>query len=266
MKLPSLSWIRILTNAVLCLGLFAASAAWAEVRVVVQGLDDELRANVLALLTVQRERAAEDLSEGRVRRYFERGPREIREALEPFGYYAAQIDSELRRAGDGWVAEFRIQPGAPVRFTVPDVRIAGAGAEDPELRKAVAALDIRPGEPARHGRYEAARSRLQNLAFERGYLDAQYTRRELRIDTAARSAEAILHLDTGPQFRFGEISFNYAGLNEDLVRRYLPFRPGDPYSNRSLLELQRALEDSDYFARVDVVPQREQATDHVVPV
>lgn len=266
MKLPSLSWIRILTNAVLCVGLLAASAAWAELRVVVRGLDDELRANVLALLTVQRERAAEGLSEGHVRRYFERGPREIREALEPFGYYSAQIDSELRRAGDDWIAEFRVQPGAPVRFTAPDVRITGAGEADPELRKAVAALDIRPGEPARHSRYESARSRLQNLAFERGYLDASYTRRELRIDTARLSAEAILHLETGPQFRFGEIEFTYAGLNEDLVRRYLHFQTGDPYSSRSLLELQRALEDSDYFARVDVVPERDRAQDHAVPV
>mgnify|MGYP005750605609 CR=1 FL=1 len=266
MQLPFPAWTATLPSLLLCAALLATSVAGAAVRVEVSGVDDELRANVLALLTVQRERAAEGLGEGHVRRYFERGPREIREALEPFGYYDAQIDSELRRAGDDWIAEFRIRPGAPVRFTAPDVRIAGAGAADPELRTAVAALDIRPGEPALHSRYEAARSRLQNLAFERGYLDAQYTRRELRIDTAARSAEAILHLDTGPQFRFGEISFNYAGLNEDLVRRYLPFQPGDPYSNRSLLELQRALEDSDYFARVDVVPQREQATDHVVPV
>lgn len=266
MKLPFPPWTAILPSALLCAGLLAASVAGAAVRVEVSGLDEELRANVLALLTVQRERAAEGLSEGHVRRYFERGPREIREALEPFGYYAAQIDSELRRAGDDWIAAYRVQPGEPVRFTEPDVRIAGAGAEDPELRKALAALDIRPGEPARHGRYESARARLQNLAFERGYLDARYTRRELRIDTAARQATAILHLDTGAQFRFGEVAFNYAGLNEDLVRRYLPFQPGDPYSSRSLLELQRALEDSDYFARVDVVPQRERAVDHAVPV
>lgn len=266
MKLPSLSWTGILSSALLGAGLLVASAALAELRVEVQGLDDELRTNVLALLTVQRERATEGLSEGHVRRYFERGPREIRLALEPFGYYAAQIDSELRREGDDWLAEYRIRPGEPVRFTTPDVRITGAGADDPELRQVFAELDIRPGEPARHSRYESARSRLQNLAFERGYLDATYTRRELRVDTAKLSAEAVLHLETGPQFRFGEITFTYAGLDESLVRRYLTFQPGDPYSNGRLLELQRALEDSDYFARVDVVPQRDQARDHAVPV
>jgi translocation and assembly module TamA len=266
MKLPSLSWTGILATALMCAGMFTMPAALAALRVEVRGLDDELRANVLALLTVQRERATEGLSEGHIRRYFQRGPREIQQALEPFGYYNAQIDSELRRERDDWIAEYRIQPGAPVRFTAPDVRITGAGADDPELRQALADIDIRPGEPARHSRYEAARSRLQNLAFERGYLDAGYTRRELRIDTAKLSAEAVLHLETGPQFRFGEITFTYAGLDEDLVRRYLNFQTGDPYSSRQLLDLQRALENSDYFARVDVVPQRDQARDHAVPV
>lgn len=250
----------------MCAGLLVVSSALAGLRVEVLGLDEELRANVLALLTVQRERAAEGLSEGHIRRYFQRGPREIRQALEPFGYYAPRIDSDLQRAGDDWIAEFRIEPGEPVRFVAPDVRIAGAGADDAELRRALAGLDIRPGEPARHGRYEAARSRLQNLAFERGYLDAAYTRRELRVDTEKLTAEVILHLDTGPQFRFGEITFGYAGLDEGLLRRYLNFESGDRYSSRRLLDLQRALEDSDYFARVNVVPQRDQARDHAVPV
>jgi translocation and assembly module TamA len=266
MMLPSLSWTGFLAAALMCAGLLAAPLAAAALRVEVRGLDDELRANVMALLTVQRERATEGLSEGHVRRYFQRGPNEIRQALEPFGYYNARIDGELRRERDDWIAEYRIQPGEPVRFTAPDVRITGAGADDPELRRAMAGLGIRVGEPARHALYESARSRLQNLAFERGYLDAHYTRRELRVDPAGLSAGVILHLETGPQFRFGEITFSYAGLNEDLVRRYLNFQPGDAYASRKLLDLQRALEDSNYFARVDVVPQRDRTRDHTVPV
>ncbi|MFN2309314.1 MAG: autotransporter assembly complex family protein [Gammaproteobacteria bacterium] len=266
MKLPTRARNGFFALAGLCLGLCAAPLAVADLRVEVQGLDDALRANVLSLLTVQRERARTGLSEGHVRRYFQRAPREIRQALEPFGYYDPRIDSDLRRVGDDWIAEFRIEPGEPVRFSAPDLRITGAGAADPALRKALVGLDIRAGEPALHPRYEAARARLQAAALERGYLDAAYSRRELRIDTVQRTAEVVLHLDTGPQFRFGEVSFSHAGLDEALVRRYLGFEPGDVYSTGQLLDLQRALEDSDYFARVEVVPLRDQAEDHAVPV
>ncbi|MFA7388232.1 MAG: autotransporter assembly complex family protein [Thiohalobacteraceae bacterium] len=246
--------------------MLLADTAAAAVRIELQGVEGALRDNVLALLTLQRERAKEDLSERQIHRYFRRAPDEIREALEPFGYYDVQIDSELRAEQDDWLAEFRISPGEPVRFARIDVQLSGAGKEDPALRKAVADVALQPGEPALHARYENLKSRLQKLALEQGYLEAVYRERVLRIDVEARRADVILHLNTGPQFRFGEIGVDYAGLDEDLVRRYLPFAPGDVYSSRRLLDLQRALEDSGYFERVDVRPMRDQAQDRRVPV
>ena len=259
---PSKGLLRVL----LIVLLLAAGTVGAAVRVEISGVEDALRDNVLALLTLQRERAKEGLSERQIRRYFQRGRDEIRAALEPFGYYDVRVESDLRVQREQWVAEYRIHPGEPVRFTRIDVQLSGAGEQNPELRKALAAVDLKPGEPARHARYEGVKSRLQRLALEQGFLDAVFSESVLRIDPRARSAEVTLHLDTGPQYRFGAISFGYAGLNEDLLQRYLPFQPGDPYSNRRLLDLQRALEDSNYFERVDVQPQREQAEDHRVPV
>ena len=246
--------------------LLLVDTAAAAVRIELQGVDGALRDNILALLTLQRERAKEDLSERQIHRYFRRAPDEIREALEPFGYYDVQIDSELRAEQGDWLAQFRISPGEPVRFARIDVQLSGAGEGDPALRKAVADIALQPGEPAQHARYENLKSRLQKLALEQGYLDAVYREQVLRIDVEARRADVILHLDTGPQFRFGEISFDYAGLDEDLVRRYLPFAAGDGYSNRRLVDLQRALEDSGYFEQVDVRPMRDQARDQRVPV
>lgn len=256
----------ILSTLLLCAALCASSAAVAVLRVEVQGVDDELRANVLALLTVQRERETKDLSEGHVRRYYQRGPKEIRQALEPFGYYQVQIDSDLTQEKDGWQVQYRISLGEPVRFTSIDVQVKGDGEQDTELRNALGKLKLKAGEPARHSLYETARSSLQKLAVERGYLDAAYTQRELRIDPSEHSARVILHLDTGPQYRFGPVNFSYSGLDDELLQRYVNFKPGDPYSNRRLLDLQRALEDSGYFDKVDVQSQRDQTQEHAVPV
>ena len=247
--------------------LFSAGAAAAALRVEIVGVDGELRDNVLALLTMQRERATADLSAAQVRRYFRRGEREIREALEPFGYYAVQVDSELQRTPDGWLARYVIRPGEPVRISEVDVRLFGSGAQEPELQRASARVDLRRGEPVRHARYEKFKSRLQQRAVALGYLDAVYRRHELRIDAAARSADIRLHLDTGPQYRFGTVTFNEdAGLDEDLLQRFAALERGAPYSDSQLLELQRALEDSGYFAQVDVAPRPEQARDREVPI
>lgn len=262
-------WVRSpalwVLGLMLCVSVTAAAAA-PSLRVEVEGLEGELRDNVLALLTVQREHTAEGLSEARIRRYFQRGPDEIREALAPFGYYSPHIDSALEPTREGWLARFRVTPGEPVRFNRIDVRLTGAGSDTPELVEAIARLGLRPGEPARDAVYEQAKGELQRLALDQGYLEAVYRRHELRVDVAAGTADVHLELDTGPRFHFGAVEFEYAGLDPGLVRRYLPFQPGDPYSNRRLLELQRALEDSDYFARVEVLPQRAQAQDDVVPV
>lgn len=246
--------------------LSVSPAVLAGLRVEVAGVDDALRENVLALLTVQREREAKDLSEGHVRRYYQRGPKEIRQALEPFGYYQVEIDSDLQKEADGWRVRYRISLGEPVRFTVIDVRISGAGEQDTELRKALGALELKLGEPAWHSLYEAAKKKLQKLAIERGYLDAVYTQHVLRIDPPLHSAQVILHLDTGSLYSFGAVSFSYSGLNDELLQRYVTFKSGDPYSSRRLLDLQRALEDSGYFDKVDVQSQREQAQDYQVPV
>lgn len=257
---------RFFTAAIGCLLLCSSTGVGAGLRVDVEGVDDELRANILALLTVHRERERADLSEAQIRRYFQRSEGEIRDALEPFGYYAPAIDSELRRTPDGWRARYVIRPGAAVRFTEPDVGVVGAGAHEAELQRLVRRLDLRRGEPARHARYETAKTRLQQAAVALGYLDARYAQHELRIDAAALRAQAVLHLDTGPRYRFGAVSFDRAGLDDALLQRYAVIEPGDIYSDARLLELQRALEDSGYFMQVDVVPQRERARDLKVPV
>ncbi len=245
--------------------------AVAALQVEVAGVEGELRDNVLALLTVQRERETAGLSDAQVRRYVQRGMDEIRRALEPFGYYAPQIERDLQRPAEGWRIRYVIRPGEPVRFTDIEMRVSGAGAQEPQfqdagLRKLQTDAGVRRGDPARHDRYETLKTRLQQQCVARGYLDAEYVRHELRVDAASRSAQVILHLETGAQYRFGAVSFEYAGLNDDLLRRYAGIVSGAVYSDARLLDMQRALENSGYFAQVDVAPQREQAQDRAVPV
>lgn len=238
----------------------------AEIDIRIEGVEGKLRDNVLALLSLTTLKEREAPSEVRVRRYFQLARQEIHTALEPFGYYRPDIDARLERAETGWRAAFRIDPGEPVRVRELALELEGPGREAEDLQALIDEPLLKLDEVAVHGRYEALKKSLLGKALELGYLDAAYTRHELRIDPAAGRAAVLLQLDTGPRYRFGEIRFEEAGLREALLRKYLNFAPGDPYSGRKLLELQRALLDSDYFESVNVVDRREAAQEHVIPI
>jgi translocation and assembly module TamA len=252
-------WLLLLV----ALPAFAAGT----INVSVDGIDKTLHKNVLLHLSIEQQKNEPDLTPGRVRALHTRAPDEIRAALQPFGYYRPRIGSSLVPVDGNWNAQYHIDPGPRMAVTTLDLRITGEGATDPEFVKLRAALPIKPGAPLDHAQYEDAKRALQNLAVERGYFDAQMSRHELRIDLESYTSAIILHLDTGPRYRFGRVSFERVdGLREKLLRRYVPFKPGEPFSNSKLLVFQRALSDSDYFQQIEVRPRRDQAQGLDVPI
>ena len=247
----------------------AASLALAQdtsLRVEIEGVDGERLDNVRALLGMERQRQEPGLTALRIRRLHARAGEEIRLALEPFGHYQVQVESELQEDPGGWLARYRIDPGPAMELEAVDVQLQGAGAGDARLQAAVADLPLRPGDALLHSRYEQARRGLLQQALGLGYLDARYETHRLEVDVARNRARAVLRLDTGPPYELGAVSFRGADLKEALLQAYVQFAPGDEYRTRQLLDLQRALEDSDYFARVQVQPERGQAEGRRIPV
>src|ERR1700744_3052080 len=83
--------------AALCLA--GAPLARANINVEIHGVDDQLRANVLAYLSFERYKKRTDLSADTVERLHNRVEREVQSALKPFGYYDPQVDSEVTDLG-----------------------------------------------------------------------------------------------------------------------------------------------------------------------
>lgn len=73
-------------------------------------------------------------------------------------------------------------------------------------------------------------------------------------------------LDTGPQFVFGDTTFQDDSVRDQLLQRYLPYRAGDPYRPAKLIELQKLLYRTEFFSRVAVDGQLEAVEDFAVPV
>ncbi|HYM46850.1 MAG TPA: autotransporter assembly complex family protein, partial [Burkholderiaceae bacterium] len=127
-------------------------------------------------------------------------------------------------------------------------------------------LPLQQGAPLRHTNYEQSKRALLDLAAERGYLDARLTRSELLVDLERYTATAVLHLESGARYRFGAVRFEQGFFDPDFLARFVPFKPGDPYSTSGLLQLQTGLSNTEYFKQVDVRPRRDLVQDLVVPV
>lgn len=252
-----------------CLALLAlplhADKVKVEVKVDGDNLRRELKTNILSLLTLEKENDGK-LTPERIRRLHAQAPEEIGEALQPFGYYKPQVRSELRQEGKEWVAHYDVDAGPPIKIASVDLRITGAGADDPRFRDLQSHFPVRPGDVLIHPRYEGGKKLLTDLAAGEGYLDAAFQENQVRVDLERDRADVILHYDTGPRYLFGPVYFRQDVLDGGLLTGYLTFNPGEPLDVNKVLQLQNALSDSPYWSRVEVITRQDQAEGLEVPV
>jgi translocation and assembly module TamA len=252
--------------AVLALAWTTCHGAADRIEIVVQGVDSDVADNVRGYLTLNRYVQREDLTDAQVRRLADRAVDEAADALRPFGYYAPTLRSRTSRDGDRWIVRLKIQPGEPVRMATVQVHVGGAGSAEAAITGVAPASSLQPGTRLDHASYERLKTDLLRASLRLGYLDARLTRRELLVDPPNRTASAYVTLDTGDRYRFGDITVLQDSLEPELLQRYVRFRSGDIFSNERIRSTQYALEDSNYFSNVKILPGDRDAATHTVPV
>ena len=252
---------------VLCAPLTVVAAD--PVRIEVDGVEGEAENNVRLALALPYGM----VRKGKVDRlWLERFAQQAREkarvALEPYGYYNAQVAVTVREPEPGdYRLAVNIIPGEPVRITEVEVTLQGAGADDKELRRLQRAFPLERGDVLLQPLYEQAKGELKSHATELGYLDADFPRREIRIAPGAATARILLTFDTGPRYYFNGVTIEGADeYPDDFLKRYLAFRQGDVFSFAKLAETQMNLTNSERFKEVVVTPEQEKATEQHVPV
>lgn len=248
------------------LALATTPAPAAEIEVEVQGVDGALRDNVLAFLSLSRFSGFAEIDQDVVDRLARRAEREAAQALRPFGYYSPRIAVQTEPVAGGWRAVVAIEPGEPVVLVAADVRVTGPGQDEPFLAAALAASPLKPGQRLNHAAYEQTKGDLQRTAASHGYLDASWRRAELAVDVDRLEARATLELETGERYRFGPTTVEQGFLDADLVQRYLRYREGDWYDATLLLRTQFALDDSEYFSVVEVLPEPRDRAAKLAPI
>ncbi len=224
------------------------------VDVVIEGLSGEAFDNVRASLSILRRGNDDALDDETVEELHQRAPMEIRRALQPFGFYRPEITSELIAGAtqdDAWRAAYRIEAGS--RVAVESLELKLVGVDESLQRELRSSLAMEPGLPLDHRDYEQDKQNLLRALKDRGYLDAQYAESRVEVDVDQYIARVILHVDAGPLYVIGPVTFEQDRFAPEYLARYLLLEEGQPFE-RALISRQRAaLSRSGHFREVNIL-------------
>jgi translocation and assembly module TamA len=249
-------------------GLFVtAGASAAGVDVEIAGLNEEQRGAVLATLEIDDFKKPE-VSPAQLRAAYAKADEQIRQALEPFGYYDTQVEKSL--TGDataGWKARFNVQPGEPAIVRSVKVEVAGEGKDQRRVAAAVNDFQPKQGAPLDHATYEASKAVIETSLRGSGYLDAKSTQRRVTVHADEHAADVELRYESGMRYKFGDVRFaGDAPFPESFLNDFVPWRKDAYFNSEQVLNLQQRLVDADYFALVSVQPALDEKKDGTVPI
>lgn len=222
-------------------------------RVSISGLTDEaLLKNAHAFLDIYNERDKPIKNASYARYLANVGVEQIKQSLQPFGYYLATVDNTIDESAAQWHVSYTIDRGKPVRVSKRHIIIKGAGRKNPEFTKLVQNYPLKKGDILAQEKYTDFKNSVLAIATTDGYFDGDFTRKQIVLSDDLLSAEIFLTYDTGPRYAFGSVKIEQDFLDQDVFERYKTFEPGEVYSSTDIASLQRDLYNSGYIKVIDV--------------
>lgn len=232
------------------------------------GINGEMADNVRKSLSLMNltEDERQELGEARLAYLVRKLPAELDRALQPYGYYDATIETQVKRKNGAANITLRVSPGEPVTVETLRLAITGEASDDERIGAVVDAFHPHEKEVLNHTDYEHSKSAIQRALLARGYFDAVMKKHRVEVSVAEHSAVINLGWTSGVRYRFGETRFEGSHVSESLLHKSVPYERGEPYEQDSLLKLHQRLTTLDYFGYIDVRPDTENAEDGEVPI
>ncbi|WP_229256551.1 autotransporter assembly complex protein TamA [Duganella lactea] len=212
-------------------------------------------------LDLVRYRGNERIDREQLQRLVRVAPEQIRTLVATDGYYSPEVSATLDRASSATpVVRVQVTPGEPVRVGEVDLALQGfaPNPEQPADRQFdIAALKaswpLRRGAVFRQSQWESAKRAILRSVVQTRYPRAQLVDSRATVDPEQRLANLQVTIDSGPEMRFGELRIE--GLKRypaSVVTNLNQIHPGDYYSEAALQAYQSRLQDTGYFASVEV--------------
>lgn len=233
--------------------LLCWQTAWAaRVEINTQPKNPELKANVAAHIG-----ELEDYDLAALRRMQRSIRQQAQQAGEALGYYRNRYRVRVTESKGEPLLKIDIRVAEPVRLRQVDIQISGEAQQMDAFQPKDERLQ--PGQPLSHAAYDELKSALQQQGLRYGFFAARFTRHRLLIDPQAGEADLELHYDSGPRYRLGAVNFADSGkIDRRLLEALVPFKETEPYDSALLAELTQNLQNSGYFALVQVDAQGEE--------
>ena len=256
--------------AFLALWLSSASPLHAAepVEIIVTGVEGDLLKNVQQTLILPAGLILDGVVDQLwLSRFAGQAVEKTRGALEPFGYYDTPVAVKIEPTRERYRLLVVVTPGKPVRLAEVSVTLTGPGKEEDRLLKLVATFPLKKGNLLLHRTYEEAKMALISQARDSGYLNAEFTRHEIRIERSVTTATIELVMDSGEKYFFGATRIEGApGYPDSFLRRHLTYKTGELFSYSRLGETQRNFSNSERFKEVIITPEQHDAEAFRVPV
>ncbi|NTV11379.1 MAG: BamA/TamA family outer membrane protein [Zoogloea sp.] len=187
---------------------------------------------------------------------------EVTDLLATEGYFAPVVEGEPDEDGGVRLA---VTPGVRTKVVNVDLEFSGDIArKDPALVSRVERLRriwlLRSGRPFRQADWDAAKQGLLDGVANHDYAAARIVESSAEIDAPSATARLRVVVDSGPPFTFGELDISgLADYPSDLLGRFDPPEPGEPFDLDRLLKFQSSLQNTPYFASVVVDIDRDPA-------
>ncbi|TWI61118.1 translocation and assembly module TamA [Pseudoduganella lurida] len=215
-------------------------------------LDDLLEEN----LDLLRYRGNPRTDMEQLRRMVRTAPAQANTLLATEGYYTPVVTVRLDETGSTPTVIVDVTPGEPTLVGGVEIVLNGfeSSPESPFDKEALkASWPLPQGERFRQGDWESAKRAILRAVVQTRYPRAQMTESVATVDPETKRALLRVALDSGPEMRFGELKIE--GLKrypEAVIRNLNKIQPGDVYSEAALQALQSKLQDTGYFAAVEV--------------
>ena len=234
-----------------------APALQYDVRVNAPGdLDELLEKN----LDLERFRGNPRMDREQLQRLVRDTPEEAKNLIATAGYYTPVVTVRVDTTGARPVVIVDVEPGEPVTISKVELELRGfdptpplAASEPYDTEALKRNWSLKTGSVFRQSEWESAKRALLREVVQTRYPRAQLVDTQAVVNPETHKVTLLVVLDSGPELRFGELRIE--GLkryDESIIRNLDKIRPGDYYSESALQAFQARLQDTGYFASVEV--------------
>ncbi len=218
---------RLLQSLCLCLVLFSAGAVADQIEYVVSGVNEPMLSNVRNRVEAFRIGNSARLN-ARLRRKLTKDAVEAATAaMRPYGYFHPVVDADIARKEAGvWLLSVSLQAGPPVLVQDMQLELTGPGAGLEALQTWYKDFPLAEGSVLNQQAWDKAKIEVMDILEQAGYLKAEFSRHEIRVDALANTARLELAVDTGVRAVMGNVSFKQDIVSDKVLAGLRRFQTG----------------------------------------